>query len=72
MFYLLSNATSSFQTCAPEGLFPMEVLLCVYSKERPNRGKFLVNLEFIERTDMDVYLPWMYYYYGTNYGRNAV
>lgn len=72
MFYFLSNAASSFQTCAPEGLFPMEVLLCVYSKERPNRGKFLVNLEFVERTDMDVYLPWMYYYYGTNYGRNAV
>lgn len=38
---LLSNATSSlFQTYPPEGLFSMDVLLCVYSKQRPKQGSF--------------------------------
>lgn len=40
-FYFLSNAASSlFQTCAPEGLFSMDVLLCVYSKQRPKPWSF--------------------------------
>lgn len=57
-FYFLSNAASSLrQTCAPGGLFSMALLLCVYSKQRPNQASFWWTLSPLKEL---THIPTMY------------